>query len=69
MIWVKVRSKHQPQFNCKNVTPQDIIDIPIIISYIIELQHFKYGPWAVNPDLQTPNMLDLFSFKIFNYSR
>ena len=34
------------------------IDIPIIISYIIELQCLKFGFWIVTSKMQTPTWLD-----------
>ena len=41
-----------------------IINIPIIISYIIELQRSKFGLGALTYDLQTSIWLDLARRKV-----
>ena len=46
-IGVEVRSKTNPDLISKLLTLKTTIAIPIIISYIIKLQHLKSGLWVV----------------------
>ena len=58
-----------PNLISKPMPLKTIINIPIIISYIIELQRSKFGLGALTYDLQTSIWLDLARRKvqIFSY--
>ena len=62
-IWMHIWWKTNPNLIYKLLPLKTTIDILIIISHILELQHSKFALWVITSNLQTSIWLDL-SWKI-----
>ena len=68
MIWVEVRSKTNPNLVSKLLPLMTPIAIPLIISYIIELQWLKSELWVVTSHANIHTTRFVQKLLIFSYS-